>query len=99
MTRVVAVCGLAWEARIASGPGVRAIAGGVNAERLRAALELEIAGGASAVMSFGIAGGLVSNLKSGAWLVGRAVVTPKERWVCDDVWTALIATRLPGACI
>jgi adenosylhomocysteine nucleosidase len=99
MTRVVAVCGLAWEARIAAGPGVRAIAGGVNAERLRAALELEIAGGASAVMSFGIAGGLVSNLKSGAWLVGRAVVTPKERWVCDDAWTALIATRLPGACI
>ena len=95
--RVVAVCGLALEARIAAGAGVHAIAGGVNAERLRATLELEVACGASAVMSFGVAGGLVSNLKSGAWLVGRAIVTPKERWVCDDAWTAQIVTRLPGA--
>jgi adenosylhomocysteine nucleosidase len=97
--RVIAVCGLAWEARIAAGVGVHAIAGGVNADRLRAALELEIASGASAIMSFGIAGGLVSNLKSGAWIVGRAVVTRKARWVCDDAWTAQIARRLPGACV
>jgi adenosylhomocysteine nucleosidase len=95
--RVVAVCGLAWEARIAAGAGVHAIAGGVNAERLRATLELEVACGASAIMSFGIAGGLVSNLKSGAWLVGRAVVTTKERWVCNDAWTEVIAARLPSA--
>ncbi len=53
---VVAVTGLAMEARIASGPGVRAIAGGGNARLLILALERELARGASAVISFGIAG-------------------------------------------
>ena len=94
---VVAVTGLVKEARIASGPGVRAIAGGGRAPALIAALEHEIARGACAIISFGIAGGLTDDLACGTWLVARAVVTPTQRWACDEAWALLLAERLPGA--
>jgi len=95
--RVVAVTGLIKEARIATGPGVHAIAGGGNAPALAAALERELARGAGAVMSFGIAGGLAEELVRGTWLVARAVVTPAKRWPCDAAWARSIVERLPGA--
>lgn len=95
---VVAVTGLAREARIAAGPGVRAIAGGGSAPALVAALERELARGAGGVISFGIAGGLAEDIASGTWLVARAIVTPAERWKCDAAWARSIAERLVGAC-
>ena len=94
---IVAVSGLVKEARIAAGPGVRAIAGGGRAPTLIAALEREIARGASAVISFGIAGGLAEDVASGTWLVARAIVTQLERWPCDAAWARILAERLPGA--
>jgi hopanoid-associated phosphorylase len=94
---VVAVTGLVKEARIAAGPGVRAIAGGGSAAALVAALERELAGGAGGVISFGIAGGLAEDIASGTWLVARAVVTPAERWPCDAAWMRSIVERLAGA--
>jgi len=95
--RVVAVTGLIKEARIATGPGVHAIAGGGNAPALAAALERELARGAGAVMSFGIAGGLAEELVRGTWLVARSIVTPAQRWPCDAAWARSIAERLPEA--
>ena len=94
---IVAASGLAKEAHIAAGPGVRAIAGGGMPPTLIAALEREIARGAAAVISFGIAGGLAEDVASGTWLVARAIVTPSERWPCDAAWARLLAERLPGA--
>jgi hopanoid-associated phosphorylase len=94
---IVAVTGLAKEARIAAGPGVRTIAGGGNAGALADALQRELAHGARAVISFGIAGGLAEDLASGTWLVARAIVSAAERWPCDTPWTALLRARLPGA--
>jgi hopanoid-associated phosphorylase len=94
---IVAVTGLAREARIASGAGVRAIAGGGRAPALIAALELEIARGARALISFGIAGGLAEDLASGTWIVARSIITPTERWLCDEAWARILAERLPEA--
>lgn len=94
---VVAATGLAFEARIAAGPGVRSVAGGVDAPRLEAALQLEVARGASGIISFGIAGALVPALAPGAWIVGRGVVTAAGYRRCDDAWTSTLAARLPGA--
>jgi adenosylhomocysteine nucleosidase len=94
---VIAVTGLAIEARIAAGAGVRALAGGGVAQQLAAALEREIAQGAGAVISFGIAGGLAQNVAPGTWIVARAVVTSTANWPCDPVWTHILAERLQGA--
>jgi adenosylhomocysteine nucleosidase len=94
---VVAATGLAAEARIAAGPGVRAVCGGLDAQRLAAALKREVARGASGIISFGIAGGLVPGMPSGTWLVGRGVVAAGMYWRCDAAWTRELQELLPEA--
>ena len=96
---VVAVTGLAFEARIAAGPGVRTIAGGGDASRLAIALERELALGAAAFISFGIAGGLNMVAVPGTWLVANNVDTRTARWPVHAAWAAALAHRLPGAII
>ena len=94
---VVAVTGLAFEARIAAGPGVMAIAGGGDAQGLNRALEREFARGAAAIISFGIAGGLTAAATPGAWLVADAVINCASRWTVDPAWADVLANNLPGA--
>ena len=96
---VVAVTGLAREARIAAGPYVCAIAGGSDPQALARALERDLAFGARAVISFGIAGGLAENLASGTWIIGRSVVSSDGHWACDTAWASAIEERLPGAVV
>ncbi|MEO8345610.1 MAG: hypothetical protein ABI607_07945 [Betaproteobacteria bacterium] len=94
---VIAVTGLAFEARIAAGPGVRTIAGGGDRQRLSSALEIEFARGATGLLSFGVAGGLVSGAAPGTWIVADTVVTSSGRWQADIAWTDSLARRLPDA--
>ena len=94
---VVAASGLAREARIAAGPGVHAVACGVDPQRLAVALERAVASGARAIISFGVSGALVADILPGAWIVSRSIVTPTVRWPCDAVWTQVLLRRLPGA--
>lgn len=94
---VVAVSGLAFEARIAAGPRVRTVASGGDHVGLVAALERELARGATAIISFGISGGLVVEASAGTWLVADAVVTGTARWPVDVAWAAALRRKLPGA--
>lgn len=94
---VVAVTGLAVEARIAAGPGVRSLAAGGDRKRLTAALEHEVARGAIAIISFGIAGGLAPAAVPGTFVVADSVVTPEARWPVDAAWATALVKRLPGA--
>jgi adenosylhomocysteine nucleosidase len=94
---IVAVTGLAIEARIVAGDGVRTVAAGSDGRRLAAALEREFSRGATAIMSIGIAGGLVAAMKRGRWLVADAVVTRTARWPVDAGWAMALGQRLPGA--
>lgn len=94
---VVAACGLALEARIAAGEGVRAVAGAVDRNRLASELEREVVRGADAILSFGIAGGLAPDLVAGTWIVGRGVIAGANYRRCDDAWTQRLLARLPGA--
>src|SRR5450830_875688 len=92
---VVAVTCLAFEARIALGPGVFVICD--QASRLVAALDLAIKRGASGIISFGIAGGLAPDLVAGDWIVGSAIRTKQELFPTDHVWAQRILELLPGA--
>ncbi len=94
---VLAVCGLAAEAAIARGPGVRTVVGGGRSNALAAAIEHEIRAGARAVISFGVAGALVDGLQPGALVVADAVVDGSIRYPVDTAWSDAIARRLPGA--
>jgi hopanoid-associated phosphorylase len=97
--RVVAVTGLASEARIASHAGVRTVVGAGDARRLALALEREIARGAKAIISFGVAGGLTEDSAPGQWIVARHVVARGTRWSTDRSWTDALAQLLPGALV
>ncbi|MBD8909338.1 phosphorylase [Methylorubrum zatmanii] len=67
---VLAIAGLAREARIAAGPGVATLQAGGDPARLRARLAGYAPDGLSAVISFGIAGGLDPALRAGDIVIG-----------------------------
>lgn len=90
---VLAVTGLAREARIAAGRGVITIGAGGNPVRLRALLN-EQPPACRAVVSFGIAGGLDPALSPGAVVIATGVVSGAERWPADPDILRLWAERL-----
>lgn len=96
---VLAVSGLAAEARIASGIGVTTLAGGGDPARLALLLQAALANGAKAVISFGIAGGLRPDLRPGTTIVGRSVDDGEVRTEADRAWTERLARALPHALV
>lgn len=80
---VLAVTGLAKEARLATGPGVVAIGAGGSPKRLRALLEAREPAGCRAVVSFGIAGGLDPSLKPGDVVVATGILAEDDRYEAD----------------
>lgn len=98
---MIVITGLAAEARIAAGPGIRTLAGGGHAKRLEADLEDAIAQGGRydrrSILSFGIAGGLAPKLRPGTWLVARSVIDGASRIATDPDWSARLAELIPSA--
>jgi adenosylhomocysteine nucleosidase len=92
---LIVVSGLLAEARIASGRGMRAIAGGGDAERLAVEIDRAISDGGSGLLSFGLAGGLEPNLPPGSVVIASYVVSEGERFAADDGWTQRMRMALP----
>jgi adenosylhomocysteine nucleosidase len=90
---VLAVSGLAREAAIAAGPGVRTVAGA--GERIERLIESAVAQGAAGILSFGIAGGLDPALAPGTCILAREVIAANGRWAADPAWRSSLAARLP----
>lgn len=96
---VIAVCGLAFEAAIADGPGVVTLCG-VGSERLGARLEGLLAQGmwkCRGIISFGTAGGLDPALQPGACVIANEIVTPDGCFPVDADWRQALRARLPDA--
>jgi adenosylhomocysteine nucleosidase len=92
---LIAVVGLAFEARIAAGPGVRVISRG-NDEDLAVSLARAFRDGARGVVSFGVAGGLSPNLAPGTCVIGSAILSGK-RVSMHDGWSKNLLQAMPGA--
>ena len=89
---IIAVMGLAFEARIAGGTTI------VGAEaRGGTRLSAEVARGARGIISFGIGGGLAEELSPGQLIVAAEVVCGDERHQTDDGWSRRMLRALPGA--
>jgi hopanoid-associated phosphorylase len=89
---VVALVGLAFEARIAAGPGVLVICRGPDiAEALRLAFEA----GCRSIISFGVAGGLAPDLRPGDWIVASQVLDAQTARPTHMVWSRNLLETIP----
>jgi adenosylhomocysteine nucleosidase len=97
---VIAVTGLKAEAWIASGPRILALSGCGDVAGLARRLEAALTNEVSAIISFGVAGGLAPGLAAGTKLVARSVVAENgARYYGDPVWSKRLSCALGGAAI
>jgi adenosylhomocysteine nucleosidase len=78
---VLIVTGLVQEARIAAGPGMTVICSSSDPQQLRALLTVFDPSTIRGVISFGVAGGLDPELKSGDVVVATEVLAGDTRWL------------------
>ncbi|MCU9956168.1 phosphorylase [Burkholderia diffusa] len=90
---VIAVTGMAFEARIARGDGVEAVFA-ARADRLERALADATARGCAGIVSFGTAGGLAPDLAPGALVIANAIDGPFGRVETDTGWSARLVAAL-----
>jgi hopanoid-associated phosphorylase len=87
---------MAFEARIAAGPGVFVMCRDSEAE-LSASLEQAVRRGCRSIISFGVAGGLAPHLRPGDWIVASSVIDKHHVRPTDKGWTARLLEMMPGA--
>jgi adenosylhomocysteine nucleosidase len=89
---VIAVTGLAFEARIAGGIAILG-------EGLRNETNVRemVAQGCRGIVSFGVAGGLAPHLRAGQWVVASRVTSHNFQYGVDVNWSRQILDVLPEA--
>jgi adenosylhomocysteine nucleosidase len=91
---VIALVGLAFEARIAAGPGVLVLCRGRETSDL---LRLAVSAGCRSIISFGVAGGLAPDLIPGDCVVASAIIDYPTVRPTDPLWSRKLADMIPGA--
>jgi adenosylhomocysteine nucleosidase len=93
---VIALVGLAFEARVAAGPDVLVVChqkGRDLADLIRNAIR----SGCRSMISFGIAGGLAPDLRPGDWIVASAILGRQRIWPTDPAWSNTLLRAVPGS--
>ena len=93
---VIVAAGMAFEARIAKGAGVRAVYGQKREAYIRKLHDLARSG-ARGIISFGVAGGLSPSLKPGDVVVANSVLTAKARFLTDPRWSRSLQNAIQHA--
>jgi hopanoid-associated phosphorylase len=93
---IIAVTGMAFEARIARGAGVEAVYA-ARADWLERELSAALDRGAAGVISFGTAGGLAPDLAPGTVIIADAICGPFGRFNADAAWSERLASALLSA--
>jgi adenosylhomocysteine nucleosidase len=93
---ILAVTGLAKEAKIVGIAGVVAVAGGGDAAGLMAKLNT-LHGDIRGVISIGLAGALSARLNVGEVVIADQIMTGLEKWDCHEGWRVRLVSRLPYA--
>jgi adenosylhomocysteine nucleosidase len=93
---VIAFVGMAFEAKIAAGPGVLVLTRHSRRE-LSAAAKHASHLGCRGMISFGVAGGLAPHLRPGDWIVASAIVDSDRARSTDAAWSARLCDAIKGA--
>jgi adenosylhomocysteine nucleosidase len=93
---ILAVTGLAKEAKIVGVADVVAVAGGGDGDGLAAKLNA-LHGDIRGVISIGLAGALSPHLKVGDVVIADQILTGMETWDCQETWRVRLLSRLPHA--
>ena len=93
---VIVAAGMAFEARIARGAGVRAVYGQKREVYMQKLHDFARAG-ARGIISFGVAGGLSPLLKPGDVVVASSVVTARGSFATDSRWSHSLQNALTHA--
>ena len=93
---VIALVGLAFEARIAAGPGVLVMCRG-GERRAAELLPLAVRGGCRSIISFGVAGGLSPDLEPGDCIVASTIIDYPTLRPTDPLWSDKLLQMIPDA--
>jgi adenosylhomocysteine nucleosidase len=93
---VIAFVGLAFEAKIAAAPGVRVVCRTAGSE-LEAVADTAVRQGYRGMISFGVAGGLASQLRAGDWIVASSIREEHTVRQTDVVWSRKLLGMIDGA--
>ena len=93
---VIAFVGMAFEAKIAAGPGVLVISRNSRHELAKAAANAA-RHGYRGIISFGVAGGLSATLRPGDWVVASAVIASHGTRATDAAWSNNLLNAIDGA--
>jgi hopanoid-associated phosphorylase len=93
---VIAFVGMAFEAKIAAGPGVLVVCRS-DRQELTAMTESAARQGYRGIISFGVAGGLAANLRAGDWVVASAVLESQTVRHTDAAWSRKLVGMIEGA--
>jgi hopanoid-associated phosphorylase len=93
---VIALVGLAFEARIAAGPGVFVICRD-SENGVASQISDALVRGCRSIISFGVAGGLAPHLRPGNWVVASSIIDADKTRPTDRIWSEKILEMIPGA--
>lgn len=93
---VIALVGMAFEARIAAGPGIHVFSRDAQHE-LETAVASASLHGYRGIISFGVAGGLAEGLRPGDWVVASAVADAQGSRPTDAAWSQQLLNVIAGA--
>ena len=92
---MIVIAGLAFEARIAAGSGLRVICSG-DGKDLAAKISRSITHDCRGLISFGVSGGLAPHLKPGTCVIGSAVISSAGEHPTDVQWSKRLLDAFPN---
>ena len=92
---MIVIAGLAFEARIAAGSGLRVICSG-DGKDLAAKISRAITRDCRGLISFGVSGGLAPDLAPGTCVIGSAIISSSGKHFTDHHWSKRLLEACPN---
>jgi hopanoid-associated phosphorylase len=91
---LIIVVGLAFEARIATGPGIHVVWASLTAAIAEARGSF---GSCPGIISFGVAGGLAPQLRPGNCVIGSKILSGSSQFSTNHEWSRRLLQNIPNA--